>query len=196
MPGGTRSPSGRGSRSRPRRARPTSGSSGEEGELGDAEELERRDVEQPDAEAQLELVGEDRPWVSTWTAVENSSRSSHRTRPEKYTARSAHAQARITAGSTTRRRSADRLISGPRPRHGAPRSSPPFRQAEAREVAALEAAPRAPGCRTSWSLPSASGEGGQTRGVGDQHRFLVEDGDFGREACRRGSGAVEVHTAG
>ena len=33
---------------------------GEKGELGDAEELERRGVEQPDAEAQLELVGEDR----------------------------------------------------------------------------------------------------------------------------------------
>jgi len=52
---------------------------GNERQIGNCEELERPDVEQPGAEAQLELVGPHGPWATRARRIQNSSWSSHRT---------------------------------------------------------------------------------------------------------------------
>src|SRR5438445_1082746 len=129
------------------------------------------------------------------TAVQNSSRSSHRTKPEKNTARSAHAHARITAGSTTRRRKTGPLIPRPGSRHAAPRSSRPARQPQAHAVAAIVQrllrhveSPRRRVRARRGRRPS-----GRAR---DQDRLLVDERDGQREGRRRRSAAAGVHGAG
>src|SRR6266404_945162 len=134
------------------------------------------------------------PRANTCTAVQSSWRSSHRTKPEKSTTRSAHAHARMTAGSTRRRRNAGRMFTAKGVDDGALRGASIQARPELPEACRAFKAPRAARPRASRSRQNRrrSRGAGSSRGAGVGASLRVYTGGtlpYGRSAHGPHAGA-------